>query len=146
MGILDSKFPFYPMSHDTMYIQHFMITSCNFIPILSVYLYPYVLIQSPYTSLPNYLCPFFEYAQTTFVYPFVYSFLCLSTPGDLSTSQKTFYPSVTHYTSTAPSCNFSPPLPSPLLLTDQVSLPWRKQHSFGVPGSFPLSTVNTPWR
>ena len=47
--------------------------------------------------------------------PFVFSFLCLPTPGHLSIGQKTFYPSMSHYTSTVPSsCHFSPPLPSPL--------------------------------
>ena len=48
---------------------------------------PYVLVlQSPYTSLPNCLCPFFQHTQTIF--------LCVPTLGDLSTHQKTFYSSV----------------------------------------------------
>ena len=37
------------------------------------------------------------------VYPSACSFLCLPIPGDLSTCQKTFYPSVSHNTSTVPS-------------------------------------------
>ena len=62
-----------------------------------LYLSPNVLLlQSPYTSLPNCLCPFFQHVQTT-VYHFVCSFLCLPTPGNLSTSQKTYLSvSITH--------------------------------------------------
>ena len=51
------------------------------------------------------------------------------TPGDPSTRQKTFHPSLSHYTSTIPSCHLSPALRSPLL-----SLPrshyHREQHSW----------------
>ena len=72
------------------------------------YLSPYVLLlQFLYTSLPNCLCPFFKHDETTIVYTFVCNFLCLPTPGDLSNGQKTFYRSLSHYTSTVPSsCHF----------------------------------------
>ena len=46
-----------------------------------VHHFPYVLLlQSPSTSLPNCLCPFFQHVQTTLIYPFVCSSLRLPTP------------------------------------------------------------------
>ena len=102
--------------------------------------------MSFYISLPNCLCPFFQPSQTTFVYPFVCSFLCLPKPGDLSTCQNTFYPLVSHYTTTIPpSCHFSPALPSPLL-----SLPrshyHREQHFCFVKSSSFTTQVSLPQR
>ena len=46
---------------------------------------------------------------------FVCSFVCLPTIGNLSPHQKNFYPSMSHDTSTIPSCHFYPALPSPFL-------------------------------
>ena len=63
---------------------------------------------------PTVLCPFFQHIQTTLVFPFVCSFLCLVTPGNLSTH-------ITH--PTYPSCHFFPALLSSLL-----SLPKSHHH------------------
>ena len=56
----------FTLSGVTLYIQHSNIILYNFIPHPSWSTSPPVLLlQSPYISLPNCLCPFFQHIQTT---------------------------------------------------------------------------------
>ena len=93
--------PFYSvLSHVTLYIQHSKIALYNFIPSLSwstssPLSFYYTLPTLPYPTV--FAHSFNIQVQTTLCLPFVRSFLCLPNLGDLSTRQKTFYPSVSHY-------------------------------------------------
>ena len=61
---------------------------------ISLHFFTCVLqLHLPTLPLPNCLSPFCQHVKTLF-YHFVCNSLCLTTPGDLSTRQKTFYPSV----------------------------------------------------
>ena len=68
-------------------------------------------------NLPAFLCPTVcPFLRLPLSITFVCTFLCLPTHCDLSTRLKTFYPSLSHYTSTVPtSCHFTPAMPSSLL-------------------------------
>ena len=70
MGLHDNKLPFYSvLSHIMLHIQYSKIASSQVFRGLPL---PYVLpLQSPYTSLSNCLCPFFQHAETTSNYQLV---------------------------------------------------------------------------
>ena len=120
------------LNHITLYIQYSKIASYNFIPSLSwsyYYNVPILLYLAIFVHSFNMSKPL--------VYPF-YTVSYAYQPQAISTHQKTFYPSVSYYTSNVPSFyHFSPALPSPFLSLPRFHYTPNKMFTF-------LHAVKTP--